>query len=479
MSGQNPGPTPSPTPGPTSGNRARRSARGRLSLDLVGVLAIVLPLVTLGAALLLHVDGVHRRAAQPTRTPLTSASIVCPAPLTGAPAAYLSTTRAGVEGKVALRSDDGRSSAHLAEGEVTTVRGGSGPLIATGTGDLAPGLVGARFGPSDHLAVTACRPTSPDQWFTGVGGAATHSSVLELVNPDAGPAVADVTVLGGTGQVDVAKLHGVSVAGHFSVQLDLSEVAPRRGDLALHVVSERGRIAASVLDGSDQLGGGAASQDWLAPQPAPTTDNYVLGLAPGSGTRILTLANDSEDEVRASIRFVTEDSVFAPEGVDEVRVPPQSATRVSLASALGARSADGVVGLEITSSAPVTATLRTLVGGDLSHSVAGPALRSGTSVIVPSGSKQVVVAGARGVGAVTVVARSASGRQLASTRTGVRPGRGAVVKVPARAALLQVTPQGTAVHAAVVVSGAGAAVIPLEDPVLNGLVPDVGPGLPR
>jgi len=31
----------------------------------------------------------------------------------------------------------------------------------------------------------------------------------------------------------------------------------------------------------------------------------------------------------------------------------------------------------------------------------------------------------------------------------------------------------------VVVSGAGQAVLPLADPVLNGLVPAVGPGLPR
>ncbi len=472
-------PTPPPAPPSPRGNPGRRSARGRVSLDLVGVLAIVLPLVTLGAALLLHVDGVHRSSAHPTRTPLTSASVVCPAPLPGARSAYLSTTRAGVRGKVALRSDDGRSSARLAEGTVTTVHGGSGPLVATGTGDLAPGLVGARFGTAGHLAVAACRPTSPDQWFTGVGGAAKHSSVLELVNPDAGPAVADVSVYGGAGEVDVPKLNGVSVPGHASVSLDLAEVSPRRGDLALHVVSERGRIAASVLDGSDELGGGAASKDWLAPQPAPSTESYVLGLAPGSGSRLLTLANDGADEVRASIRFVTEDSVFAPEGVDDVRVPPQSATRVSLASALGSRSAKGVVGLEITSSQPVTATLRSLVGGDLSHSVAGPALRTGTSVLVPSGSKQVVLAGSSGVGAVTVVARSASGKQLASTRTGVRPGRGAVVKVPARAALVQVTPQGTDVHAAVVVTGAGAAVVPLEDPVLNGLVPDVAPGLPR
>ena len=256
--------------------------------------------------------------------------------------------------------------------------------------------------------------------------------------------------------------------------------SPRRGELALHVVVSRGRLAASVLDGSDELGG-AGREQGLAGAPAGAVDRELPARprppAPAAGCS--PWPTPATDEVRASISFVTEDSVFAPEGVGDVRVPPQSATRVSLASALGSRSAKGVVGLEITSSQPVTATLRSLVGGDLSHAVAGPALRTGTSVLVPSGGKQVVLAGSSGVGAVTVVARSASGKQLASTRTGVRPGRGAVVKVPARAALVQVTPQGTDVHAAVVVTGAGAAVVPLEDPVLNGLVPDVAPGLPR
>lgn len=461
------------------GSPGRRSARGRVSLDIMGVLALVLPLVTVGAALLVHVDSDAHRAAAPTRTPLTKASIVCPAPLAGAPEAYLSTTRSGATGKVFLHSGDQQSTTRLEAGRVTTTKLGDGPLVVTGNDGLAPGLVGSRFGASGHLAAATCQPTSPDQWFTGAGGAAKHSSVLELVNPDAGPAVADITVLGGSGEVDVPKLHGVSVPGHSSVSLDLAAVSPRRGDLALHVVSERGRIAASVLDGSDELGGGAKSQDWLAPQPAPATDNYLLGLPPGGGSRTLTLANDGDNEVRASVRFVTEDSVFAPEGVDDVRVPPQSATRVSLASALASKSAHGVIGLEITSSEPVTATLRNLVGGDLSHTVAGTPLQTGTSVLVPPGSKQVVLAGAHRVGAVTVVALSASGKQLASSRAGVRPGRGAVVTVPSRAALLQVAPQGTGVRASVVVTGAGAAVVPLVDPVLNGLIPAVGPGLPE
>jgi hypothetical protein len=160
-------------------------------------------------------------------------------------------------------------------------------------------------------------------------------------------------------------------------------------------------------------------------------------------------------------------------------VPPESATQVSLSSVLGSAAAQDAVGLEVRASGPVSATLRSLVGGDLAHTTAGPALRSGTSVVLPPGDKQLVLAGASGVGAVSVVARSASGKALDRSRAEVRPGQGALVDVPPGTALLSVTPERASVHAAVVVTGAGAAVVPLADPVLNGLVPDVRPGLPQ
>jgi hypothetical protein len=456
----------------------RRSSRRRLQLDTTTLLVLVLPLVTVGALLLVGSDEPEDATRPPTRTALTKASIVCPSALPGAPAAYLSTQAEGADGEVALRSGKDESTAKVAEGRVTAQSAGTGPLVVTGEDDLAAGLLGARFGGAGRLAAASCEAPNPDQWFTGVGAAARHDSVLELVNPDAGPAVADVTTYTGSGLVDVPRLRGVSVPGHSSISLDLGQVAPRRGELALHVLSVRGRIAASVLDSSDELGRGQASQDWLPGQAEASTDNFLLGLAGGPGARVLAVANEGDSEVRASLRFVSEDSVFAPEGVDEIRVPPQSVVRVSLAESLPPAIADGVVGLEVTATGPVTATLRTFAGGDLSHATAGPAIRGGASAIVPTGTKRVVLAGARGVGAATVVARSASGEELDRSRVDLRPGRAAVVEVPQQAALVSVEPERTSVHGAVVVSGPGAAVVPLVEPVVSGLVPDVRPGLP-
>ena len=454
----------------------RRLSGRRVRLDTTTVLAVLLPLLTVGALLLVRGGDSVDEQHPPTRTSLKSATIVCPSALPGAPAAYLSTVSDGARGEVEVRAGAEKDTARLQEGQVTTIRPGTGPVAVDGEDDLAPGLLGARFG-SGELASTACPATSPHQWFTGVGAAVRHDSVLELVNPDAGPAVADVTVYAGTGQVDVPRLRGVRVPGHSSLRLDLGEVAPRRGELALQVVTSRGRLAYSVLDSSDELGRGQASQDWLPGQQEPATDNFLLGLGGGAGGRLLTLANGGDDEVRAQVKFVSEDSVFAPEGLDEIRVPPQGVARVSLTDALQSAIADGAVGLEITSSQPVTATLRTFADGDLSHAVGAPPIRHGASAIVPSGAKRVVLAGARGVGAVTVVSRSATGEELDRTRADLRPGRGAVVTLPPRATLVTVVPENTSVTGSVIVSGQGAAVVPLVDPVVSGLVPDVRPGL--
>ncbi|WP_442940283.1 DUF5719 family protein [Nocardioides sp. B-3] len=68
-----------------------------------------------------------------------------------------------------------------------------------------------RYG--DASAVACAVPPVPSSGSPGVGAAPEHSSTLELVNPDGGPAVADVTVLGPSGPVDVPALRGVTVPG--------------------------------------------------------------------------------------------------------------------------------------------------------------------------------------------------------------------------------------------------------------------------
>ena len=216
---------------------------------------------------------------------------------------------------------------------------GAGPVVAEGQGDLAPGLIGARFG-DRRLAAVDCPQPSPETWFTGVGAGTRHNSVLELTNPDAGPAVADVTVLARAGEVTASDLRGVTVPGNESVRLDLSKAVPRRTELALRVVVSRGRLAPTVLDELPKLGSSPLTQDWLPPQPAPARRNVLLGLPAGGGTNSLAVSNPGEDEVRASVKILTADAAFAPQGLEAIRVPPGTVQTVDL-SAAGAQGRQG------------------------------------------------------------------------------------------------------------------------------------------
>ena len=114
-----------------------------------------------------------------------------------------------------------------------------------------------------------------------------------------------------------------------------------------------------------------------------------MGLAPGPGRRTLVIANGSDDEVRADIRVVTDRSVFAPEGLPEIRIAPHSVQRIALSSVLGRRSPTARPACSSTSTGPVTATVRSYVAGDLSHAVPSDVVEESATVLLPEGGESV------------------------------------------------------------------------------------------
>lgn len=449
----------------------------RRRLDVTTVLAVLLPLLTVAALLLVRPDVPTEGPRPPEQTPLTRAVAICPS---GDPEAYV-TSASDVGGPIDFRLGDREGSDDIEPGRITALSGGDGPLVVRAEGEVAPGLLAGRF--ASPVAAAECRAPASDQWFTGVGSGARHTSVLELVNPDAGPAVIDATLYGVSGIVDAPDLRGVAVPGRGVVRLDLGKVIPRRDELALHVTTSRGRVSASIRDRYAELGTGGASTDWLGAQPEPATSNLLLGLAPGSGLRTLTLLNPGDSETRARVRLVSPESVFTPSGLDEVVLAPQSVTRVSLSDLLGTSAADGTLGLLVDAPQPITASVRSYVDRDLSHAVSGLPVDEATTVLAPVGDKRLLLAGASRSGSVSVTALAADGSVLAEERTEVLPGRGYALDLPRRTALVTVTPRQVSVVASLLVSeaegpGRGATVVRLRPQVTSGLVASVGPGLP-
>lgn len=445
------------------------------------LVAAVLPVVCIGALLAARPDAGDRGDASrdPMLSPLTSASVVCPAPVGRQVGEVSAATLSGAAGEVLAGLGGEGGPVALEPSRVAEVRAGDAPLVVTGTDELAPALVAGRS-LADPLVATDCRPPSSEQWFTGLGSGATHGSVIELVNPNAGTAVADVLLWSQAGPLDVPELLGVSVPGGQAVPLDLADVVPRRGELLARVTTSRGRLAVDVRDAVDELGTGLAAADWLSPQPEPADENLLLGVARGAGDRVLVLGNPGEDEVRATVRIVTPRAVFTPADLEPVVVPPGTTKPVTLTTLLADAADQGAIGLLVESTGPVTANLRQTAGNDLSEVAPAAPIAARTAVVVPPGKARLLLAGATAVGVATVEALDAEGRVVATEKVELAPETGATVALPEGTVLVTMTPERTSVRAALLVAAgkAGTAVVQLRELLVDGLVPAVRPDLP-
>ena len=456
--------------------RRRRTPR----LDAVSVFAVVIPLVTVGVLALVRQPPVTDRIQPPALTRLTSATVVCPAPAPGSPDAWVSTA-GGRSGDVAVSGGAARSSIPVRPGAVSRVKGSGAPVLE-GRDALAPGLLGLRSGTAP-LTSQPCSVPASAQWFTGLGAGADHDSVIELVNPDAGSADADITLYG-SHAFTARKLHGITIPAHRTISLDLGTIVPRRQLLSAQVQVTRGRLAVHVLDSRTNLVTHQVRREWLPRQDEPARDNLLLGLPKGKGARTLQLANPGEEVVRAQVKVVTGDTSFAPAGLNTVTVPAGGTTSVSLTKVLTKALGDGAVGVEVTADGAVTASLLTDLGTDEAFTVAAPVIREGAATLLPVAPGKhatpvtaTLYVSADSAGAATVTAYDASGKKLLRKRVGEQHGHTSALRLPKGTAFLRVVPQSTQIRGAVLLTGDGASVVPLRELLTRGLVPQISPGL--
>ena len=440
---------------------------------LAAVTAAV-PVVAICAALLADADVQVERA--PSEVPLARTDLVCP---TGSEAGgVFVASDAGEVGQVQAVAGGRASEPRTVEVSPDRRVDLADATRVSGVGALARGLVVQRWS-TPGLRAVDCPATSSDQWFTGVGAGAEHTSVLELHNPDTGPATATITVLGQSGPVGAGgRLRGVSVAGGATVRLDLGSEIPKREELALHVTTERGRLAATVIDAFVPIGRGETTKEYLSGQREPATSQLLLGLPAGVDDPEVVVANTSDSASRVSLRLVTAEATFTPTELEEVLVDPASVRRFSITKLLRSDVAEGVLGIEVVSSQPATASLRGRVRGDLLSVVPAGPVAGPTLVPVAYPGARLVLGGAETLGTVEVVSYDGRGREVGSKMVEIGPEAAVEVKVPGRAALLRVEPQDTSVEGALVLTNAdGAAVVGLRELLREGLAPDVRPGL--
>jgi hypothetical protein len=455
--------------------RRRRTPR----VDAVTVLAVVIPLLTVGALWLVQKPPVHDDHHPPSLTRLTGTKIVCPSSASTSPDGGVGTAT-DASGELTVGNGATSTTVPVSPGAVSRLPG-AGPAVVQGNDDLAPGLLGLRSG-TRPLTTQVCDVPSAEQWFSGVGAGPTHDSVIELVNPDAGRADAVVTLYGNR-EFTRRQLRGITIPAHRTVRLDLGKIAPRRVLLSAQVNVTRGRLAVHVLDSRTDLVSHKVVREWVPRQPAPAPDARLLGLPTGKGTRTLQLANPGDDVVRAEVKVITGDTSFAPADLPPVLIRAGATTTVSLTKVLAKALDDGAVGVEVTADGPILASVLTRLASDVAVTVPDTDIRDQAATLLPvaTGRTTPVQAtlhvSADSAGAATVQAYDASGKQLLDRRVGQQQGHTVAVALPKGAAFLRVTPESTVIRGAVLLTGNGAAVVPLHELLTEGLVPAIRPGL--
>jgi hypothetical protein len=232
------------------------------------------------------------------------------------------------------------------------------PLAVRGTGPLAAGTVAtstsiATDGVNRGMASIPCQVPGSDFWFVGASAAPGRRDVLVLTNLDSINAQVDITVYAAGGVQDVPSARGVVVPARGTAQVYLGTVMPKLRDLALHVVSSGGRVAAAVRDNATN-GAIPAGVDWLNQSSAPATKVVVPGLAPGAGIRTLTVVNPGDLQASATLTVNGPNGPFKPAGVSALDIPAGAVKVVRLDSVLhGDPSA-----VTVTSDQPLTASAR-------------------------------------------------------------------------------------------------------------------------
>lgn len=293
----------------------------------------------------------------------------------------------------------------------------------------APGaFAGQESRTKDWFAWLPCPEPRARWWFVGAGAAAvTHDTVLTIVNPRVGQAVLDIDVLGPGGPVSSPGLHGVTVAPHSTTVVDLAKLAPAVGELGVSVVATRGLVSVSATDRFAPGVVGKAVQEWLPGDALPSRAVILAGLPPKPDTATLVVANPRRVEAVVSVEAVGATGTFAPQQDATVTVPPGSTATLPVRSVFDG----GPLAIRVSSPQAVTATVRTVTGGDVAFATGVRPVVGSTTFAVPRGSARLVLSSVGPASSATVTAFSAQGKQLLDRQVAVPKGASVATPLPA------------------------------------------------
>jgi hypothetical protein len=208
-------------------------------------------------------------------------------------------------------------------------------LEVTARGPLAAGLeleqvTRGEGGSSRGLAGLRCEAPKTEAWFVGGSTQVGDSLTLVMANPDDTPALVDVVAWTSDGPADPRPGRGISIPPRKRAAFPLDQIAPDKEWLAVHVIVQRGRVAAAIrharLDGRTPKG-----VEWVPQAQPPAATVVVPGLPKGPGRRILSVTNPGLDPTTVSFHLTTADGQYVPTGMDALEVPAGTTLATELA----------------------------------------------------------------------------------------------------------------------------------------------------
>ncbi|WP_282205858.1 DUF5719 family protein [Kitasatospora fiedleri] len=192
--------------------------------------------------------------------------------------------------------------------------------FAIATGNLAPGFTATQLTSSEQggagLSGADCLPSGTSFWFSGASTTGNRVDYVTLVNADSLPAVVDLRMYGDKGPIDNELATGISIAPGKTETMSLASLTKGPVDnLALHVVTRSGRVAAGV----HAIDTGKGS-DWLEPSADPAASVVIPGIPDDVTAAHLVIATDSADDADLKVQLSGKNGWFTPAGNETVHV---------------------------------------------------------------------------------------------------------------------------------------------------------------
>ena len=231
------------------------------------------------------------------------------------------------------------------------------PLLLQAVGVMSTASSSAILAQADSgeltgLSAAPCTAPSTSQWFVGVGAEATNRTELVLSNPDDAQAEVDLRFFGRAGRIVVPGSPGLIVPAHDSRTVSLESLVAQAGPMTVWVRATSGRVSAMARD-FRSVGLDAAGVDWHPASVGPRRSLVVPGVPEGAGARELQLVNPGMTRAIVSVSVLGATGPFTPVGAEQVEVPPESTTTVSLDAGLAGQGA----GIELSADRAVSASV--------------------------------------------------------------------------------------------------------------------------